>query len=84
MKGNSLSEIIFKILKQYPSFDDFKSQEYKKYFPKLTIEEIDKNYEEVKEFIQKLRGAVTVGIVGGSDLVKQEEQKPRPTLPHFP
>lgn len=54
MKGNSLSEIISKILKQYPSFDDFKSQEYKKYFPKLSNAEIDKNSEEIKEFIEKI------------------------------
>lgn len=29
---------------------------------------------EVKEFLQQLRSKVVVGIVGGSDLVKQQEQ----------
>lgn len=33
--------------------------------------------EEIKEFLQQLRQHVTVGIVGGSDLVKQEEQMGR-------
>lgn len=30
--------------------------------------------QEIKDFLQQLRGKVTVGIVGGSDLVKQKEQ----------
>jgi phosphomannomutase len=30
--------------------------------------------DEMKEFLQALKSKVTVGIVGGSDLVKQEEQ----------
>lgn len=54
MKGTNLYDIMTKILKQYPSFDKFKSQEYKKYFPKLSNAEIDKNSEEIKEFIEKI------------------------------
>ncbi len=56
INGNSLTEIINFVYKKYPNFDKFDAIEYQKYFPKLSINEINKNSENILEFTEKLMG----------------------------
>lgn len=54
IKGSSLSEIIESVYKRYPSFETFDSKQYKKFFPKLSNDEILKNSEIILQFTEKL------------------------------
>jgi len=54
--GTSFSEIVEKVRKKYPDFDNFEPKKYKEYFPKLTHDEIVENQEDVLSFEEILMG----------------------------
>ncbi|MCF2446093.1 hypothetical protein L0657_19195 [Dyadobacter sp. CY345] len=55
-EGNSFDEIAENVLEEYPSFDEFKPEQYKKYFPELSENEIQENSEDILDFMEKLMG----------------------------
>jgi hypothetical protein len=56
VSGNSFDEIVQKIRKKYPDFDNFDPKNYKKFFPKLSHDEIVEKQEEVLSYVEALMG----------------------------
>ncbi len=55
-QSNSFDDIIEKVRKRYPDILNFDPKDYKKYFPKLSINEIQKEQEMVLTFVESLMG----------------------------
>lgn len=56
VSGNSFDEIVQNVRKKYPDFDNFDPKNYKKFFPKLSHDEIVEKQEDVLSYVEALMG----------------------------